>query len=128
MRGQTIMADGSPVNAFGQPRDYIAPLLHEWAKQYRRGNTDDYVIGPGRVQMPALTASATDVFDGTSQTIWQALCDMPAPCRQVLLPRLLGGGTSREQIKQPGIPSTIYWQLVEMAYYFLAGRLSAAIR
>jgi hypothetical protein len=132
----------------GHPKEWLHPMLKSWAEQYVRARNGYRTFADGTRHFdgwPVATVLAkiredgegagqgmrrqsyAEVYAGDGLTIWRAMDGMRIDLREVLYARYLSRQPIRQQAQNLGLGERDYFRLLDNAFHYLEGRISAAI-
>lgn len=116
------------------PKDWLEPLIHAWRDQVFRMwySSDGWSVRNVLARIIEEGAGAShggrgervfEVYDADGLKIWRAIQGMPYAARAVLVVHYLARGNATDKALELGIKKSRYWDLLDNAYHYLAGRL-----
>jgi hypothetical protein len=119
-------------------------MLRQWAAQKRRAMTGIRRFADGGVHedgWPEISISALareggstggsgakgqqfdEVYSGDGLTIWRILSDSPYEVREILFAHFVAAGDAKRKARELQISLPTYWNRLNNAYYYVAGRM-----
>jgi DNA-directed RNA polymerase specialized sigma24 family protein len=119
------------------PKDWLEPMILAWRDQvfYMWHGVDGWSVRNVLARIIEEGAGAShegrgqrvyEVYHRDGLAIWRAIQGMPYQPRVVLVVHYLADGNAAEKAVALGVKKSRYWDLLDNAYHYLAGRLEAA--